>query len=56
MIVCLCVMLFFATLVTGPDGLDWLARRRAQRDFPTARVTYLPSGDVLDVVIESCDT
>ncbi len=44
MIACLLVITFFAVVGTGPDGVDWLARRRALRDRPVAKVLYLPDG------------
>lgn len=39
------VVIVFAAIVggTGPTYRDWLARRRSRRDYPAARVTYLPS-------------
>jgi len=46
-IICLLVITFFATALSGPAGLEWLERRRAARreleDRPVARVIYLPS-------------
>lgn len=48
MIIVVCVIAFFAVVSTGPDGCAawerYLARRRARRDLPDARVVYLPSG------------
>lgn len=32
---------------SGPAWHDWRARIRARRDFPAARVEYLPSGECL---------
>lgn len=43
MIVCLIAIVFFATIATGPAGLEWAERRRARHDQPKARVVYLPS-------------
>lgn len=43
MIICALVILFFGTIATGPAGLEWRDARRARADFPTVKVTYLPS-------------
>ena len=43
MILCFMVIAFFATVVTGPAGVEYLEARRARRDRPLATVHYLPS-------------
>ena len=46
MMICLMVIAFFATALSGPAGIEWLAERRARRELRrlyAARVVYLPS-------------
>lgn len=45
MIALLLLATFLATVLTGPAGKEYLAKRRLLLDAPTARVTYLPSGE-----------
>lgn len=42
-VICLLVLTFFAVIATGPAGLEWRERRRAELDEPRVRVVYLPS-------------
>lgn len=42
-IICVLVIVFFVVVATGPAGLEWRERRRAELDAPVARVMYLPS-------------
>ena len=45
--ICSLVVTFFGVVLTGPAGVEWIAKRKAARlaleDQPRARVEYLPS-------------
>ena len=41
--VILLVVVFFAVVLTGPAGIEFLERRQRRLDQPRARVIYLPS-------------
>ena len=48
MIICFFVITFFAVVLSGPAGLDWVEERRVARDRPMATVHYLPTASCRD--------